>query len=74
MIAETSTGAAGAAADAGAAAAEAAAGADCAAGEAGVAAAGADAEVAAAAVGECPNIADMMFPKMLIAVSPRLSG
>jgi hypothetical protein len=72
-MAVTSTGAAGAAADAGAAA-EAGADADCAAGEAWLAAAGADAGVAAAAVEEWPNIADMMFPKMLIAVSPRLSG
>ena len=47
-------------------AAEVGAGADCA---VGAAAAG-----AAAAEDEWPNIADMMFPKILIAVSPRLSG
>ena len=70
MMAATSTGEDGDAA--GAAGAE--AGADGAAGEAGCAAAGPGAAAAAAADDEWPNIADMMFPKMLIAVSPRLSG
>src|SRR6516225_7167268 len=71
MIAVTSTGAAEAAAGAEAGGC-AGAGADCGGGAAGVAP-GADAGVAAAAEDEWPNIADMIFPKMLIAVPPRLN-
>src|SRR4029077_20823900 len=72
MIAVTSTGAAEAAAGAEAAGC-AGAGADCEGGAA-AAAPGADAGVAAAAEDEWPNIADMIFPKMLIAVPPGLNG
>jgi hypothetical protein len=73
MIAVTSTGAAEAAAGAEAPGC-AAAGADWA-GAVARAAPGADAGVAAAAAeDEWPNIADMIFPKMLIAVPPRLNG
>jgi len=70
MIAVTSTGVAEAAAGADGAA-EAGAGADCAVGAAGAAAAGA---AAAAVDDEWPNMADMMFPKMLIAVLLGLGG
>ena len=62
MIAPTSTGPAGAAPGG------AEAGADCAVGDAGVAAA--EAGAAAAADDEWPKMADIMFPKTLIAIFP----
>ena len=69
----TSTGDAGAAAGApGAGAAGAVAAADGAAGEAGCAVEEAGVGAAAAADDEWPNMADMMFPKMLIPVPPGL--